>query len=328
MCGLSGQVHEAAHRLLAHCGCLKSGESVLIIHDDATAGIAAIVAKAAARLTNSIGIRAIPTAAMHGTEPPTAVAQEMSAADLVVGLTYTSMAHTSARRLASERGARYLSLPEYSASVLSSPALAIDYYERASLVRRFADAFTAADTVRVTSALGTDVRLDIAGRAGNCCPGFVAAPGELGSPPDIEANVSPLEFASEGTIVVDGSIPCREIVLLAQPVHLTIERGRIVRIESADASLRMILEGLFDRAASEKAYVLAECGVGLNEAAELNGTMLMDEGAQGCVHFGFGSNATVGGQNDVSFHLDFVIRQPSLWIDDQPWIRQGNPTPW
>ena len=33
------------------------------------------------------------------------------------------------------------------------------------------------------------------------------------------------------------------------------------------------------------------------------------------VHFGFGSNITVGGKNDVPFHLDFVIKKPDLFID-------------
>ncbi len=43
---------------------------------------------------------------------------------------------------------------------------------------------------------GTDIRIAIDGRIGNACPGCVLGPGDLGSPPDIEANVSPLENGS------------------------------------------------------------------------------------------------------------------------------------
>jgi 2,5-dihydroxypyridine 5,6-dioxygenase len=324
----SNELHNQAHRLLSHCGCLRRDESVLIIHDETTADVGRVLAGAAGAITERVTRRAIPSAVMHGTEPPPDVAREMSVADLVVGVTYTSMAHTRARRLASERGVRYLSLPEYSTALLAAPALAVDYHESAPLVRSLSDAFTHGRSIRVTSAAGTDITLNIEGRSGNYCPGFVSAPGQLGSPPDIEANVSPVETASEGTIVVDGSIPCREIGLLSQPARLTVTRGSISLIESSDEGLQSSLASIFARVASAKAYVLAECGVGLNAAAELNGTMLMDEGALGCVHFGFGSNATVGGTNDVPFHLDCVIRTPSLAIDGKLWIDQGKLTPW
>ena len=40
-------------------------------------------------------------------------------------------------------------------------------------------------------------------------------------------------------------------------------------------------------------------------------------------HFGFGSNATVGGQNDVSFHLDVVFREETLEIDGSPILEHG-----
>jgi leucyl aminopeptidase (aminopeptidase T) len=51
--------------------------------------------------------------------------------------------------------------------------------------------------------------------------------------------------------------------------------------------------------------------------------MLTDEGAMGCVHFGLGANHTVGGLNEVDFHLDFVVRDASLWVDGVPMIADG-----
>jgi leucyl aminopeptidase (aminopeptidase T) len=72
-----------------------------------------------------------------------------------------------------------------------------------------------------------------------------------------------------------------------------------------------------------KKRILAEIGVGLNPIAKLTGTMLTDEGALGCVHFGFGSNYTTGGINRINFHLDFVIKEPSLFIDKKPIIING-----
>jgi leucyl aminopeptidase (aminopeptidase T) len=247
----------------------------------------------------------------------------MARSDVIFGLTWFSLAHTRARSQACAAGARYLSLPEYSLKLLADPAVTVDYRERAPIVRRFADAFTSGERVRVVTELGTDVQLDIRGRTGNYCPGFVERAGELGSPPDIEANVSPVEDASEGTVVVDGSIPCAEIGLLRTPLRMEIRNGSIVSFESDDPKLVATIKDVFARANSNRAYVLAECGVGLNTAAQLTGVMLTDEGAADCMHFGFGSNSTVGGRNIVSFHLDFVFRNPNLFVDGKQYLDRG-----
>lgn len=309
--------------VLRHCGTLTAGEALVIVCDRSTRDIAKVFAEDAGALTDRITLHEVPETAMHGAEPPATVAAAMLTADLILGLTRMSMAHTRARLAACRRGARYLSLPDYSAPLLNDPALTTDFHAAAPRVRRFADALDRGSRVRVTSARGTDIALDIAGRAANCCPGLVDGPGALGSPPDIEANISPLESKSNGVIVVDGSIPCREIGLLRTPVILTVRDGAMCGIASADAGLEARLSEIFARVGAANAYILGECGIGLNPAARLTGNMLTDEGAFGCVHFGFGSNATVGGVNDVPFHLDCVLREPTLQVDDVILIQQG-----
>ena len=312
----------ACDHLLLHCGSLRAGEALVVVHDDATVEVAAILSERARGVTGRVQRFAIPAFERHGQEPPENVAEAMRGAQLVAGLTTLSMAHTRARQRASQAGARYLSLADYSMDLLEHPAVRADFHARGPVARFVADRFTSGHTARVTTAGGTDVRLEIDGRTGNCCPGFVEAPGELGSPPDIEANVSPLEAASKGVVVVDGSIPYPGIGLLQEPVTLFIEEGRIARFEGEPAIVET-LESVFSGIGSPNAYVLAECGVGLNLEAELTGSMLTDEGAHGTMHFGFGSNSTVGGQNEVSFHLDFVFREASLEIDGTPVLERG-----
>ena len=53
--------------------------------------------------------------------------------------------------------------------------------------------------------------------------------------------------------------------------------------------------------------------------------MLEDEGCAGTIHLGFGSNATIGGRNEVAFHLDFVVRRPSVWIDARAAVDRAAP---
>ena len=100
---------------------------------------------------------------------------------------------------------------------------------------------------------------------------------------------------------------------------------RAFRGEDRDVVAR--IEDIFAKVGSPKAYVVAECGVGLNEQASLTGVMLTDEGANGCVHFGIGSNATVGGVNDVAFHLDFVCRSATIEVDGRTVMRKGDIVP-
>lgn len=317
-------VHAVEH-LLTHCGGLAGGERALLIVDATTRGLARRFSDAAAAIGARMEVVEIPVADRHGIEPPPDVAAAGSGRALVLGLTRMSLAHTQARRGWCAGGTRYLSLPGYSVDLLADPCITADYHQQHGITRAIADAFTAGARVRVTTAAGTDIRLRIEGREGNCAPGFVDHRYRMGSPPDIEANVSPIETASEGIAVIDGSVSCEEIGLLHTPITLRVANGRIDAVGGADRRVVEEVNGLFARVGDDRARVLAECGVGLNPKAHLTGQMLTDEGTLGCVHFGFGSNITVGGANDVPFHVDFVCRDASLWIDDLHVLDRGVP---
>jgi 2,5-dihydroxypyridine 5,6-dioxygenase len=307
--------------LVANCGGVVSNEKVLVIYDAPTRQIATAVAREADALGAKASLAFVDDLGRHGAEPPADVAAQMLTADLIICLCYYSLAHSRARLL-STATARFLSLPQCNDALFRDPAFPVDYQASAVTVRRFADAFTAGSEIRVKTTRGTDTVFRIDGRVGNYCPGFVRKPGDLGSPPDIEANISPIETSAEGRAVIDGSITCAELGLLKSPVNLELRGGRIVSISSNVPNYASILEGLVGPPESPR-RVLAECGVGLNPKARLNGAMLIDEGSWGCVHFGFGANHAVGGRNEVDFHLDFVMREASLWVDGSPILQDG-----
>ena len=189
-------------------------------------------------------------------------------------------------------------------------------------MNRLASLMTAGSTMNVTSAKGTDINLDINGRVANNCPGIIKKPGEFGSPPDMEVNISPIENNSEGILVVDGSVTHPSVGVLNDDLFIHIQNGGIAKIEGS-AAITKEIRSIFDAACSERAFVLAEVGVGFNNKARLCGHMLIDEGASDCLHFGFGSNHTVGGLNEVSFHIDFVMRKGSILIDGKTVIKNG-----
>ena len=310
--------------ILTECAEINNKASILFIADSNTVNIAKKFMNEVKKLNPDCHImyEKIETLERHGQEPPVTIANLMLEADITMSLSTYSLAHTKARINALNVGKYFLSMPLYTNELLSSEALSVDYKKQFPLVEYVASKFTHGSAVHITSNKGTDLNLNIEGRIGNICPGFVSEKYYLGSPPDIEANVSPVEVNSSGVIVIDGSVTCPQVGLLSEDVIFEINKGCIVSIVSENPKLKFTLESIFLEG-NPKKRILAELGVGLNPLAKLTGCMLTDEGAMGTIHFGFGSNSTVGGLNDVDFHLDCVINKPNITIDHQLFMLKG-----
>lgn len=319
---LDSACRRGAATLVERCARLQPTERAYVVADVTTSAVAEYVVAAARRHSPHVQFDVIEPLAIHGASPPAVVGQGMDQADVIFGLTRMSLAHTAERLRACQHGARYLSLPDYSLPLLGGRSLQFDFAEAAPRAAAISQRLKTARHVHITSPLGTDVRFEIGGRQVNACPGICWEPGTLGSPPDAEVNVPPWEEKAEGVVVVDGSIPCREIGVLQEPVVLTVAKGAIVDIE-AGSTVKHALEHLFQRVGNPDARQLAEFGIGLNTSAKITGSMLDDEGCAGTIHFGFGSNSTIGGRIRVPFHLDFVFRQPDVTLDGHSFMRRG-----
>ncbi len=71
-------------------------------------------------------------------------------------------------------------------------------------------------------------------------------------------------------------------------------------------------------------YNVAQFAIGLNpQSTEFTGEMLNDEGVNGTVHIGIGTSSNLGGTVQAKTHFDAIIRAPSVWMDDDPVIRDG-----
>lgn len=298
-------------------------KKVLIIYDQSTAGLIEMFRAELEKAGKTVMTSCIAQACCHGQEPDSETAGHMLAVDVILCLTRYSLAHTAARRVAEERGIAFLSMPEYSRELLESDAIAADYRSIVPMVVRYAGLLTSAGVIHVTTPRGTDLIMHAGGRKGNACPGLTNKAYLLGSPPDIEANVAPLEDKTEGVLVIDGSVTDPRLGLLHKPLYLKIEKGSIAGIRSEDTETEAIVKELFEAVHDAHAYIVGEFGIGFNDKAVLCGNMLTDEGTKGCVHFGMGSNWTIGGQNKVGFHLDFVMKQATVKLDDVAVIEDG-----
>ena len=239
---------------------------------------------------------------VDGQEPPAAVAAALAAATVFIAPTRRSLSHTRARKAASEAGARGATLPGVTEDMLAR-LMAADFPLMAARSRAVAGLLTAAGSAHVTCPRGTDLTLDLSGRAGIADDGDLTAPGAFGNLPCGEGFASPL--TGEGTVV---AATLASLGLPDAPVELTVRDGRLA---GAAGEWGERWTALMD-AAGEQGRNLAELGVGTNDRARLTGNILEDEKMLGTVHVAFGASAGIGGTVAVPVHLDCLIEDATL----------------
>lgn len=310
------------NNILKNCGNVMSSDKLLIISDRTTSKILKYFLNEALKLTSNIFHYKINVQQNHGSKISQKLEKLMLKSTIIVALTKFSLAHTKARIQAAKAGARFLSLPDYDFKLINNPSLSVDFKKYNVEAKKISRLLSNSNKIHVTSKLGTNLKIYVNKRISNCCPGFVNGPGDLGSPPDIEVNISPIETRSHGRLVIDGSVTHPSIKLLSDPIIILINNGKITKFYTKNKKNHEQLKKIFEKK-NNKRKILAEFGIGLNHKAHLTGKMLTDEGCRGCVHFGFGSNITVGGQNDINFHIDFVMKKANVYIDKKYFIKNG-----
>jgi leucyl aminopeptidase (aminopeptidase T) len=171
---------------------------------------------------------------------------------------------------------------------------------------------------RITCRHGSDLRIGLEGRMGVVDAGELGNRGAFGNLPCGEGFIAPVEGTAEGKLVVDGSIA--EVGLLETPVELTIGEGHVVEATGEDGA--KLLELL--TAHGDDGTNVAELGIGTNEEAILTGNILEDEKILGTCHVAFGASAAIGGTVQVPVHLDCVVLEPTLEIDGEKIVSDGD----
>ncbi|WP_434310135.1 aminopeptidase [Hominifimenecus sp. rT4P-3] len=311
---------EAAKRLLTICGGCKEEEKILIVTDPTSKVVADAVWEASSYIKNRSMI-VMDETVMHGADPNPMVAAAMGAADVIFGCTKFSLFHAPAKKAAVAAGARFVNMVDYCPEMLEKGGLYCDFEANGQTCLRIADALRGKKTCRITTSLGTDFTCSIEGIEPTPQLGRSLHPGESSSPPDIECATCAREGTGEGVVYIDGSIPHPRLGLIHSPIRLTVEKGRIVRIEGGEQAA--ILEQILQEFGDPKVYQLGEIGLGLNPLCQLTGRMLEDEGCSGTVHFGCGDNTGFGGRTASRIHLDLVFQKPSLWADEVQLLEEG-----
>lgn len=305
---------QAVSAVVNDCLDVKAGEDVLVVCNPATQGLGEAMRDEAAGAGADAVLAVISERDSHAAEPPAPVAEAMAAADVVLGPTVQSLSHTAARKRANEAGARIATLPGVTEEMLARVMSA----DMADLRRRggaIAKALDDASEAVISCANGSDLHLDLRGRTAIPDAGELSEPGAFGNLPCGEGFIPPA--TGWGTLVIDGSMA--GVGLVAEPVELVVEGGHLT---SARGGQGMALMELLT-AHGDDGTNLAELGIGTNEKAILTGNILEDEKILGTAHVAFGASAAIGGKVQVPVHLDCVVIKPTVELDGEPIVREG-----
>jgi leucyl aminopeptidase (aminopeptidase T) len=295
-------LQRAVETVVGPCLGIRPGEDVVIVVDATTRALGDALREAATALGAEAVTAVMEPRSVDGEEPPAAVAAALAAARVFIAPTHRSLSHTRARKAASDAGARGATLPGITEDMLAR-LMAADFPAMAARSRAVAELLTASDAAHVTCPRGTDLTLDLTGRAGIADDGDLRADGAFGNLPCGEGFIAPI--GGEGTLVA-GSLAT--LGLPERPVRMTVRDGRLAGAEGEWGERWLaLLDG-----AGEQGRNLAELGVGTNERATLTGLILEDEKMLGTVHVAFGASAGIGGTVSVPVHLDCLVEDATL----------------
>jgi aminopeptidase len=315
------ELQRCARVAIETCGNVKAGERVLIVTDTMRDQSVAQALMAAALAAGAEPVLTVmPTRRSTPQEPPAAVRAAMQAADIACLYTTYSLTHSSARVAAQHAGARVITMPGVTEDGFLR-TLSVDIDALVRLTNDVAERVARARTARVTTALGTDMRYELEHPLA-ILDGVAANRGDLDAfPPGLFLSV-PRARSASGVAVVDGSIT--QVGRVTSPVTMTFDNGRLVRIEGGSEATR--LSNMLAALEDDNAYEFAAWGIGTNPGAALIGEDPSFEGERvyGWTHVSTGTSATLpGGTVQAKIHLDGIISQPTIWLDDEKILNSG-----
>lgn len=302
---------EGAQTAVRTCLGVKKRENVLIITDPERRNIAEALFGASREVGAEVMAVQMMPRTRHGEEPPRIIAKIMKRADVIFMPTTYSLTHTQARKAANRSGARIASMPGITTDMMSNGGMTADFKEIARTIRRLSKVVKNTKKVHITTELGTDLTLSLAGRKWiTDDTGICHKKGTFTNLPAGEIFIAPKEGTANGTLVIDGAF----LEKVEPPARATIKDGNAVEIIRA-LKVRNMLDEV-----GKKGRNVAEFGIGMNPASKIIGNILEDEKKLGTIHIAFGDNSTFGGAVKCGVHIDGIILKPTVVLDNKRTI--------
>ena len=306
---------KSAKIIIKDCMNLKSNECCLIVTDKKLKLIGNSLLKNSLKITNKSKIILTKIPESHGTEPPKNIANEMLKYDVVLMPTTKSLSHTRARENASKKGTRIASMPGITANMMKR-ALNVDFNKIKTINENLIKKLKNKNRIRIITKNGTGIEFYTKRRKWIGDDGIYAKKGAFGNLPAGEIFIAPLESKSNGKIIVDASIG--GIGKVDKNIEIDVKNGFITDVIGGKVANK------FKKSLKNKLYKnIAELGIGTNYKAKITGNVLEDEKVAGTCHIAFGNNRHFGGKIDVPFHVDVVVKNPTIYADGLVVMRDG-----
>ena len=286
-------------------------DRVLIVTDKKKFKIGKMIYDAAKKVNLESILMVMEPRNRDGEEPPAAVSAAMQQADVIIAPTEYSLTHTKAVKEARKNGARVFSMPGIEEFSLVKGGMTADYSVVQRNVAKMFSIVQNSSNIEVESKNGTKIKFSVEKRKWEKDDGIVK-PGECGNLPGGEIFVAPVENSANGRIAFD------HIALAKGKLELILENGEIKEMKGDKEKMQRIFDEL-----GYRAKIIAEFGIGCNPKSKIIGNTLEDEKVFGTVHIAFGNNTGFGGTNEVTFHQDGVIDEPTVTVDRRLIMRNG-----
>ena len=309
------KLEKAAANVLKNCMNVKKNEKVLIVTDSKLFRIGKVFLNKSEKITKSADLIKIPVPEVSGTEPPKKTAKLMLNYDVILGITSRSISHTKARKNASNKGARIATMPGITEEVIKR-TLIVDYKKIKEKNLKLIRKLKKGNIVRVKTKKGTDISLKIHRKIWFNDSGIYTKRKDFGNLPAGEVGFMPSEGKTNGIMVVDGSIG--GLRLVDKDTYLIVKDGFAVEIKGSKAAKKL------EKQLKNKQYKnIAEFAFGTHPKAKITGVTLEDEKVLGTVHIALGNNKSYGGTVSVPFHVDCIIKNPDVFVDNKQVMKKG-----
>jgi len=295
------------------CMGVKKGEKVLIITDTMKEKIGEALFQAAVNTrAEAMLIKMLPRT-RHGEEPPKPIAELMKHVDVIIAPTEYSLTHTQARKAANRADVRIATMPGITEEMLSTGGMTADFREVEKTIKKVYKIIKDSKKAEIKTGLGTAITLGLENREWIADDtGICHKKGAFTNLPAGEIFIAPGEGTANGIVFIDGAFGGK----IDKPVKIVVKDGFAVEIGDDNIEKLLDKRGKYGRN-------VAELGIGMNPNARIIGNVLEDEKVLGTVHVAFGDNSTFGGKVSCGIHLDGIIKNPTLKIDDKTILDKG-----
>jgi 2,5-dihydroxypyridine 5,6-dioxygenase len=262
--------------------------------------------------------------AIGGVKP---VVDALGGVDLIVDVTFEGLLHAPERAALLARGARIFMVGNESPEVFERLRPDPRLHE---LCLKGAEMISRAQRMRVTSAAGTNLCVDLTGAVGRGSAGVAPRPGSFGYWPAGLCITHPSAGSvSGGLVFMPGDANLTFKRYFEAPVSLTLENDYVTRIEGDNLDAELMRS--YFAAFGEEAYATSHVGWGMNPAARWDALVMYDKADVNGIelrafagNFLFSTGANEAANRFTDGHFDLPMRNCTVQLDDdEPVVAAG-----